>query len=100
LRGRDARIVAPSDQEVADFAVSQRRTTCGSCKHFDLENGREEIIRQRFAERLVLEEKWQLKHLGAPIEAIGLCGASGGEMATTFLSMACDQYREGRKTRW
>lgn len=100
LQGPDARVVRPDDKEIAEFGISQRRTVCGDCKYFDLETGRKEIIRQRFGERLVREEQWQLKHLGGPIESIGLCGASNGEMATTFLSQACDQYRQrASKTR-
>ncbi len=96
LRGRDARVVAASPQEVADFAEPPT-TVCGDCKHFDLETGRREMARQRFAERIVRDEGWQMKHLGAPPDALGLCGASGGETATSFASKSCDQYRPKRR---
>jgi hypothetical protein len=79
-------------QEASVFG-SPRAVTCGSCKYFDLENGRKEIARQRFGEKLVADYEWKLKHLGAEPDAIGLCGASGGDTATTFVSKACDQYR-------
>lgn len=90
IEGR--RLQPVTSGEVAVFG-SPRATTCGSCKFFDLENGRKEIVRQKFGDKLVRDYEWKLKHLGADPDAIGLCGASGGEMATTFVSKACDQYR-------
>jgi hypothetical protein len=90
LRGRSLQRVTPG--EVAVFS-SPRAVTCGSCKFFDLENGRKEIVRQKFGEKVVKDYEWKLQHLGADPDAIGLCGASGGEIATTFVSKACDQYR-------
>jgi hypothetical protein len=90
LRGRSLQQVTAA--EVAAFG-SPRAAVCGSCKFFDLENGRREIVRQKFGEKLVKDYEWKLKHLGAEPDAIGLCGASGGEIATTFVSKACDQYR-------
>jgi len=64
--------------------------TCGTCEKFELKRGQHEIVKQRFLERLVLEQEWQLKHIGAPIDHIGICGESGGEMATTTVSAASD----------
>ena len=90
--GKPVQIHAPTAEEIADFA-RPHAVTCGSCKYFDLEEGRKEIVRQRFGEKLVREMEWKLEHLGADVDAIGLCGASGGEMAVTFVSKACDQYR-------
>jgi hypothetical protein len=90
FRGHNLQLVTAD--EVATFGNS-RVATCGSCKFFDLESGRKEIVRQRFGEKLVKDYEWKLKHLGADPDAIGLCGASGGECATTFVSKACDQYR-------
>lgn len=88
-------LVQVTPREAAIFG-SPRARTCGSCKFFDLENGRKEIVRQKFGEKVVRDFEWKLKHLGADPDAIGLCGQSGGEMATTFVSAACDQYREKR----
>ena len=91
------RLATPDAHERMVFG-SPRAQTCGNCKYFDLENGRVEILRQRFAEKLVREYEWKMKHLGAPPDAIGLCGASAGGgggdlMAVTFVSAACDQFR-------
>jgi hypothetical protein len=93
IRGKEASISTPSDQDTASFAVTPRRTICGDCKFFDLEAGRKEIIRQGFAERLAKEMEWNPDHVGAPPDSWGLCGASGGEMITSTHTLACDQYR-------
>jgi hypothetical protein len=93
---RGAAVYSPSAAELKMFG-NQRAQVCGNCKHFDLEKGRQEMIRQRFPERLVREQSWQLRHLGGKIDEVGLCGQSGGTMATTFMSKACDQYREKKQ---
>lgn len=95
LRGTNAKVVAPSGDEVRIFA-DPRAEVCGNCKYFDLESGRREMVRQKFAEQLVKEYEWKMHHLGAPVDAIALCGASGGELAITFMSKACDQFRSRR----
>jgi len=92
MHGRDTRIVQPSRQEIA--SLTDAREVCGHCKYFDLENGRKEIIRQRFGEKLVKEFEWKLRHLGAPIDAMALCGASGGQTAVAFVSKSCDQFQK------
>ncbi len=92
IAGAPVQVHAPSTEDITAFG-SPRARTCGGCKSFDLENGRKEIVRQRFGEVLVRELEWKLEHLGASVDAIGLCGASGGEMAVTFVSGACDQFR-------
>jgi hypothetical protein len=91
LRGQNARVITPDGNDIRSFGGPQREV-CGHCKYFDLEEGRKEIVRQKFGEKLVHEYEWKLKHLG-PIDAIALCGASGGETAVTFVSAACDQFR-------
>jgi len=90
LKGRPL-IVVPDAAE-NDLFSSSNRQICGGCKFFDLESGRKEIVRQRFAEKLLNEFEWKLKHVGSP-DQIGLCGQSGGQLATTFISKACDHYR-------
>lgn len=92
VAGKPVQVHAPSPEDIHAFG-SPRAQTCGQCRYFDLENGRKEIVHQRFGEKLVKEMEWKLKHLGADVDAIGLCGASGGEMAVTFVSGACDQFR-------
>jgi hypothetical protein len=94
------RVQGPSLHQVTPSEARRfgnpRALTCGSCRFFDLENGRKEIVRQKFGEKVVREYEWKLRHLGADPDAIGLCGASGGEVATTFVSASCDQYRPKR----
>jgi hypothetical protein len=89
---RGAAVYSPSASELKMYG-DQRAQVCGNCKFFDLEKGRKEMIRQRFPERLVQDQRWQLRHLGGKIDEVGLCGASDGSMATTFMAKACDQYR-------
>jgi len=86
-------IEAPTAREVQSYGIDTPRNVCGECKYFDLEKGRVEIAKQRFLERVTRDEKWKLKHLGGPVDALGLCGASGGEKATFYVSKSCDQYR-------
>jgi hypothetical protein len=88
-----AAVLPATEEDVKVYVDDAPTETCGSCRYFDLELGRTEIVRQRFAERLVREHGWQMKHLCVPPDSIGLCGASDGEMATTVVSKACDQYR-------
>ena len=94
-RGRPLHVLQPDEEEVRAFS-NPRANVCGACKYFDLENGRKEIVRQRFGEKLVREFEWKLRHLGASPDAIGLCGASGGETAVSFVSKSCDQFRPKR----
>ncbi len=90
-------IILPSAEDAELYSARQAKT-CGGCRFFDLETGRKEIVRQRFAEKLEREYDWRLRHLGANPEALGLCGASGGQTMTAVHNKACDQWRErGRR---
>ncbi len=93
--GKHLHVIAPDEHEVEAFS-NPRANICGACRYFDLENGRKEIVRQRFGEKLVQEFEWKLRHLGANPDAIGLCGAAGGELAVSFVSRSCDQFRPKR----
>jgi len=97
MRGRNAAIKTPDANEQAQFQ-RQRAVTCSACQHFDIKAGRQEIIKQDFARRLVLEQEWSLRHLGAGLDHLGLCGQSGGELAVTTMSPACDQFTPRRGT--
>lgn len=101
LPGRHTPIIRPTPSDVEAFGADGGRATCGSCQHFDIERGRDKIIEERFAERLVREQEWQLKHLGVPPDMLGMCGLSD-DMVTTIISKSCDQYREARRRggRW
>lgn len=88
-------VIRAGEDDVARFGHQRLNTkVCGACKHFDLEAGQREIESQEFLDRLVEEQEWKLKHLGMPIESMGLCGASGGEMLTGTACVACDHYTE------
>lgn len=92
-----APIVPPSEHEI-DHYSGKVKDICGTCKYFELKKGQNKMVEEQFLERLVNDERWQLHHMGAPLEYVGICGASGGEMATTFVSKSCDQYRpKGRR---
>lgn len=93
-------VVAPTRDEVSSYGTQQVQATCGSCHHYDVELGRKKMIEERFGERLVREEEWQLRHLGVPIDNLALCGLTSGAdiMVVTLVSPACDQYRQ-RSTR-
>lgn len=101
-QGPMAQVVGATPQDVRQYIDDAPKATCGSCRYFDLELGRKKIIEERFAEKLVHEHGWKMHHLSVPPDSIGLCGASGGQMATTIISKSCDQYRpfSTRAGRW
>ena len=69
-------------QEIENFAQPASRT-CGMCKNFQLNEGRREIARQNFLPRLLLEEGFRMKHLGAPPDHLGICGAKPSMVTST-----------------
>jgi hypothetical protein len=89
-----AGIVSPTGEDLHSYAVPPKRV-CGDCKKFNIESGRQAIVKQRFAERLVREEDWALRHLGVPLDHYGMCDESGGTMITSSVANAdkCDGYR-------
>lgn len=94
MAGRNAQVVGATAGDIEKFSLASGRT-CGLCRYFDLEVGRREMVKQRFGERLVLEQEWKMQHLGAPIDHMGMCKASGGTMVTSTVTNAgtCDQFR-------
>ena len=95
--GSTSAIINPTADHLAAYANGEVQV-CGHCRFFELEKGQQEMAKQRFAERLVREQEWKLQHLGAPMEMMGLCGATNGDTATGFMTKACDQYRQvGRR---
>ncbi len=96
LRGKSAPIVGATAGEIENYAEAPRRT-CGTCRHFELRRGRQEIVRQKFLQRLVLEENWKLQHLGVPADHLGICGQKPS-MATSTVTNAgtCPGYRARR----
>jgi hypothetical protein len=80
-------------QEVENYANAAVRT-CGMCKNFRLREGRQEIARQNFLPRLLLEEGFQMKHLGAPPDHLGICGAKPSMVTSTVADAgSCPGYQ-------
>jgi hypothetical protein len=93
----EAPVQTASDDEMALYAQGDAKV-CGGCKYFEHTHGQAEIQAQKFVERLVREENWQVKHLCSPVNQLGICGAhdsgAGGEQTLTgTMHKACDQYR-------
>lgn len=88
-----ARVERVSAQDIRNYA-SAPRNVCGTCRFFHLKRGQEAIVKQKFLDRLVREEGWQTKHIGAPPDHLGLCGQSNGELAVTTVSPGCDGWRD------
>lgn len=82
-------LVPASPNDVQNYTDAPART-CGTCKHFRLKEGQKKMMGERFAEKLVLEDEWKLRHLGAPLDHFGVCDASGGKMATATVTKADD----------
>lgn len=88
---REQVIAEASPDDVNVYGRADQRT-CGTCRYFEYEHGQQAIKRQRFLERLVLEEGWKTRHMGAAPSTFGVCGAGDGSMITSCHSKACDQY--------
>lgn len=105
-RGKDG-MAFRTDSPVADpndMSPEERRhiqdvyNTCGQCAYFELAHAQQQMKAQRFLERLVQEEDWQVKYLCSPVNELGICGAhdsgAGGEQCLTGkMHRACDQFR-------
>jgi hypothetical protein len=95
-------IVHPDDMDPHEQAlIEDRYQVCGTCKYFEKAEGQAQMQGQRFVERLVREENWQVKHLASPLNELGICGAhssghGGDQMLTGRMHKACDQYRPDR----
>jgi len=89
MKGRPLTVL-PDQHDVEVFG-RQNAATCGQCKFYDLEGGRKEIVKSRFAETLVREHKWKLHHLG-DVESLGIC-RERPTMAVTYVSGACESFR-------
>lgn len=89
-----ASVVAPDGDALRSYA-NPPKNVCGTCKKFNIVEGRKAIVDQRFGERLVREMDWALHHLGVPMDHLGLCDESNGTMVTCSISNAdkCDGYR-------
>ena len=97
--GESPIVSGPLAEEMAHILSTGQ--TCGECRYFSLAQGQALMQGQRFLERLVREDSWQVKHLASPVNQLGVCGAhtSGNkgesEMLTGKMHKACDQFRPG-----
>jgi hypothetical protein len=96
-------VVHPDDMSAAEMdMLATVYNTCGQCRHFEKAEGQAQIVAQRFVERLVLEENWQVKHLVSPLNTLGLCGehsaGTGNEdqLLTGTIVKACDHFTPDR----
>lgn len=90
-----SQVVDPTAEEAA---MIQQGRVCGDCTYFDYAEGQAQIQSQRFVERLIREDNWQVKHLVSPVNQLGVCGAhasgAGSDQTMTGrMHKACDQYR-------
>lgn len=88
-RGRP--LVANVTKDEETFYARPRAQTCAECKNFRLQDGQDAMRRQRFLERLVLEETWKIKHLGSGPETYGFCNQS--DALASMYAPACDHFR-------
>ena len=83
--------------------VLEAQRTCGECRHFDYAAGQAEMKATKFLQRLTDKQEyaWQLRHLAAPANQMGFCGAynsgEGGEDRTLTAKLnsadRCDMFR-------
>jgi hypothetical protein len=85
-------IQLPNLEEQLAYADAFHHVTCGTCRKFRLKMGQETMQRERFLERLVIEEGWKTKHLGAPPSAMGLCAETSDTITSAF-ARGCEHYR-------
>lgn len=93
-------IVHPDDMDPLEREMmTETFKACGECKYFEHTHGQSEMHAQKFVERLVREDNWQVRHLASPLNELGICGAhSSGtgndeQVLTGTMHKACDQWR-------
>jgi len=91
-KAKHSLVVTPNAEEHAAYANAHQHITCGTCRKFRLQMGQEQMQKERFLERLVIEEGWKAKHLGAPPTAMGLC-AETSDTITSAYARGCEHYR-------
>lgn len=85
-------VLQPTPRDIDLYTNAEQHVTCASCAKFRLRAGQEQMQRERFLERLVRENEWRIRHLGAPPETFGLC-AETSDTITSMYSRACEHYR-------
>lgn len=92
VAGKSALVVAPTAQEQERFASPRQGKCCTDCVFFDLQAGQRAMEKQRFLERLVIENQWKTKYLGAPPKTMGFCKQTDATLTSAFAT-ACQYYR-------
>lgn len=86
----------PTAQDVKLYGdVSLTVGKCGQCKFFRLQEGQKAIKAQRFLDQLVHDAEWQVQHLGAPAETLGLCTQRDGSTLTAKSNPSCVHFKAG-----
>ena len=93
IQGKRALVVAPNAGEIGAYG-NVRAQTCATCVKFHHREGQAAMDKQRFLERIVLEETWKVKHIGAPPTSFGLCGETNGDTITSIFTPACEHWRQ------
>ncbi len=92
-----AAVVEPTAADLQRYGNAGMHQVCATCAKFRLKQGQEAMAAERFLERLVLEEGWKTKHLGAPPSTFGLCAETSDKITSAY-ARACEHYR-GRNGR-
>lgn len=85
-------LVQQATPEDVSLYGDSRRLTCASCKHFRHEAGQAAMAKERFVERLVIEEQWKVRHLGCSPKDYGFCQEHGKSTITSLHAQACDHH--------
>lgn len=94
-------IIHPDSVSAEERAMLSAKRVCGQCRYFERAHGQAEMQAQRFLERLVREDNWQVRHLASPVNELGICGAhdsgqGNDQVLTGTRHVACDQFRPNR----
>lgn len=96
----ESQVIMPEDSNAEYQRSLLTGKMCGNCASFHLAEGQRRMDAQQFIERLVREDMWQTRHLGAPPESLGICGqhesgAGGntGSMITSPMTPSCPAYQ-------
>lgn len=73
--------------------VSKAQGNCGGCKFFRLQAGQDAMRKQQFLKTLVHDAEWEVRHLGAPANTMGLCGRGDADTLTSSSAVSCDHYK-------
>lgn len=86
----------PTQQELRLYGDPAKTLgTCGDCKYFRLKAGQDAIRKERFLDKLVHDAEWQVHHLGAAPETMGLCTQGDGSSITPRTAVSCENYKRG-----